>query len=145
LLDRDDTFLFGYKPFVIGSESMEPEIRKNGIVVIKKAGMDEVKEGDNIAFYADAMGGAPVFHRVIEVTPEGFVTKGDANKIPDGQIVDGGAFIGKEAWHTNITAKLIPLLKTPKGILTVTLPICFIVLLVVFVKTLKRYARHGER
>jgi signal peptidase len=142
LADRENAFLLGYKPFVVGSESMAPEVQKYGVAIIKKTDMDEVEEGDNIAFRAVRMGGAPVFHRVIEITPEGFVTKGDANKIADDQIVDEEAFIGKEVWHTNVTATLLPLLKTPKGILMViVLPIALIVLIVILVKVLKRGIR----
>jgi signal peptidase len=142
VIDKYDTFIFGYKPFIVSSESMAPEIQKYAIAIIKKTGYDEVKVGDKIAFRADLLGGAPAFHRVIEVTPEGFITKGDANNVADDQIVIRETFIGKEVWHTNVMAKLIPLLKTPKGVLMiVALPICLAALLVVFVKALKRYLR----
>jgi signal peptidase len=145
LMEREDFFLFGYKPFVVGSESMEPEVRKYGIVVIKKTDFNEVKAGDKIAFKSHSMSGEFVFHRVLEVKPEGLVTKGDANKIADMELVESEAFIGEEAWHTNVTARFFPLLRTPKGILkVVVLPLVLIILFVFLVKLQKRYLGGDE-
>ncbi len=115
--NKDDAFLAGYKPYVLSSDSMAPTYQKNGIVLVKQGNFKAIKQGEMIAFKADALGGKPAFHQVVERTPEGLITKGDANKVKDTQIVTDKAYLGHEVWHTNITVKLIPLLKTPKGIL----------------------------
>jgi signal peptidase len=146
--NREDAFIFGYKPFVISSESMEPTYSKYGIVLIKRENFEDIQVGEPIAFKADALGGKPAFHRVLEITAEGIVTKGDANKIADSQLITAETYLGRAVWHTNVTAKLIPLLQTPKGILfIVVLPVVLIILIVIAVKLLgvQRWNRKLER
>jgi signal peptidase len=124
---------------------MEPACRKYAVVLVKNDTYDDVEAGELVAFTAEALGGKPAFHRVVEVTPDGFVTKGDANKINDGQIVNRDSFLGREVWHTNLTADLIPLLTTPKGALfLVALPVLLIFLTVVFIKILRNLWKKNE-
>jgi|GEM_PF-1206327 signal peptidase I, archaeal type len=137
--NREDTFLFGYKPYIIDSGSMEPEFKKNSMVIIKKVAYESIEVGDVIAFKARQIGNRPAFHRVIEITDEGYVTQGDNVDIKDDQIVDGIAFLGKKVWATNITVTLIPLIKTPRGfIFVIVFPILGIILLVIFVKVARK-------
>lgn len=136
---RDDAFLFGYKPFIIGGNSMEPAYKKYGVVLIRHGGYDEVKAGELIAYKAEKMGGQPAFHRVIEITDEGFITKGDNNKIIDEQIVNRDAFIGREVWHTNVTAWLLTMIQTPQGLfMIIIIPVFLIILTVISVKTVRK-------
>ena len=137
--NREDTFLFGYKPYIIDSGSMEPEFKKNSMVIIKKVAYESIEVGDVIAFKARQIGNRPAFHRVIEITDEGYVTQGDNVDIKDDQIVDGIAFLGKKVWATNITVTLIPMIKTPRGfIFIIVLPILGVILLVIFVKVARK-------
>jgi len=134
-----DAFLLGYKPFLISSESMEPTYRKYATVLVRQVPYEDVRVGDAIAFRADQIGGKIAFHRVIEITPNGFVTQGDANNKADSQIVDQETFVGREAWGTNLTATLIPLLQTPRGVfMIVVLPIVLIILIVAFFRVIRR-------
>jgi signal peptidase len=143
--NNEDTFLLGYKPYIVSSESMAPAYRKYAVVLVKNQTYDEVEPGELIAFRADELGGKPAFHRVVEITPDGFITKGDANKINDGQVVDREAFLGRRVWHTNLTADLIPLLMTPKGfIFIIVLPVLLIFLIIIFIKVLQ-IARKNNR
>jgi len=137
--NQEDMYLFGYKPYVISSESMEPVYMKNCVVIIKKDTYDDVKVGDLIAFKAQKIGGQPAFHRVIKITENGFVTKGDAVKQIDEQIVTREHFLGSEAWHTNVTATLIPLVQTPMGfVMIVVLPILLIAVIIIIVRMIRR-------
>ena len=136
--NREDTFLFGFKPYVIDSGSMEPEFMKNSVVIVKQVAYDSVQVGDVIAFKARQIGNRPAFHRVIEITDDGFTTKGDNVPIKDGQIVDEISFLGKKVWSTNVTASVIPLLSTPRGIIyIVVFPILVIILLVILIKVIR--------
>lgn len=45
--------VFGFKPYVIITESMEPEIMVRDMVVVRKFDIDEAKVGDIITFEAD--------------------------------------------------------------------------------------------
>lgn len=75
----------GYHPAVVGSGSMSPTICTGDIVIVKKVNLSEIHVGDIVQYYSDE--GYTITHRVIKIeeTPNGliFVTKGDANDIPD--------------------------------------------------------------
>ncbi|MDR0591106.1 MAG: signal peptidase I [Candidatus Nomurabacteria bacterium] len=131
LLGRaDDFYVFGYKPFIIATGSMETNYMANSMVVVKKGGYDDVKKGDVIAFRAQAMGGKMAFHRVIEVTDAGFTTKGDHNMVADPALVARDNYIGREAFHTNATAYFINELNRPGGFVRViALPVLAIMLI----------------
>lgn len=134
--------LFDYKPYLIISESMEPAYKKYALVLIQYNTYDDVKPGDVIAFKSDALNGKPALHRVVSTTLEGYITKGDANKLVDDQIIGLSGFLGREIWHTNLTAKLIPALKTPRGFIFLTImPALLIILVTVFIKLCGKLVR----
>lgn len=74
-------FLFGYTCMWVRTGSMEPTIPTESYVLCKRAS-DGIKEGDVITFVCRdeslEVYGSLVTHRVIGVTDEGFVTKGDS-------------------------------------------------------------------
>lgn len=76
---------FGYA--VVVSGSMEPEISISDVVYVKEKA--EYVEGDIITFVdADSPSKSLVTHRIVEVKPEGYVTKGDANNAKDEGLVE---------------------------------------------------------
>ncbi len=69
---------FGYGVSVVLSGSMEPTLHVNDIVVIRET--DTVQVGDIIVYQdKDSL----VIHRVIEVSGDSIITKGDANNAAD--------------------------------------------------------------
>ena len=72
----------GYFCAVISSGSMETAVSINDLLIIQ--GGDSFEEGD-IVTYVSARGSL-VTHRVKEITDNGYITQGDANNIPDGEI-----------------------------------------------------------
>lgn len=64
----------------VHSESMEPTITEGDGYILVPAGT--VESGDILTFYSDERG-EYVTHRVVEVTDDGFVTKGDNNPSTD--------------------------------------------------------------
>lgn len=74
----------GYKPFIVLSGSMEPEIMTGDMVLVKNTNAENLQKGDVIAYRS---GEAVITHRIIEVTTENgevrYVTQGDANDSPD--------------------------------------------------------------
>ena len=68
--------LFGIRPYVVYSGSMEPEI-PTGAVVFTKEGEFFPKKGDIITFHN---GDTVVTHRVVKKEKDIFITKGDASK-----------------------------------------------------------------
>ena len=93
--------LFGYKPLVILSGSMEPTYDVGTIIYTKKVDKEEIKKNDIITFISE---NKYVSHRVNDITDNGYVTKGDANNVDDILTVKYEDIVGKNA---NITIKYI--------------------------------------
>ena len=79
------------KPVVVLSGSMEPAIKTGSLAFIDTSNRDVFK-GDVISF---RVGELLVSHRVIEVTDQGYRTKGDNNDVADAGIVKDSSVEGK--------------------------------------------------
>jgi signal peptidase len=77
-------FALGYRQVVVGSGSMAPSLNVADIVVVDEHHEDDVGVGTVIDY--DSSSGARI-HRVIEVLPDGYLTKGDANQTADSDVV----------------------------------------------------------
>jgi signal peptidase len=76
------------QPILLGfveTGSMSPTLEPGDGFVAVPAGLnDDVEEGDVIVFEAETLnGGGLTTHRVVEVTENGYITKGDANPVTD--------------------------------------------------------------
>ena len=80
-----------YEPVYTGS--MEPAIPVGSVVVIKPVDPETLKIGDIICFQLSQP--TSITHRIINITDQGFITKGDANEDPDQWIVKKENVIGK--------------------------------------------------
>ncbi len=82
--------VFGYKPFIVLSGSMETEIHKGDLVFTKIINPKILKKNDVIAFRDAAK--TVTTHRIIDVIQEDgekyFITKGDANYSQDQNLVE---------------------------------------------------------
>lgn len=86
-IDKFDTPSFYiYKAYVITTNSMEPELKKDDVVVIKKAKADNLKQGDIITFKQN---GETITHRIVQIDDiengKLYITKGDNNNVQDEQ------------------------------------------------------------
>ena len=72
--------IWGYKPLVIISGSMEPKLKVGGILYYKKINQAEYKINDIVVFKSKKY---LISHRIVEISNDGFITKGDANKTID--------------------------------------------------------------
>ena len=70
--------VFGYTPLIVVSGSMEPVIKINDIVIVKKAHYSELEVGD-IIVYHDRARDMTIIHRLMEIDNGRAITKGDAN------------------------------------------------------------------
>lgn len=83
------------------TESMEPAIEKDSIVVIKKCDIDSIKENDIICF---KYGDNDIIHRVISLDKNKEIqTKGDNNKRNDDILVSSDMLVGVVIWHIKIS------------------------------------------
>lgn len=82
--------VFGYKPFMVLSGSMESEILKGDLIITKIVDPETLKVDDIIAFRDNE--GTVTTHRIIDIVEiEGvtyFVTKGDNNNSQDQNLVE---------------------------------------------------------
>lgn len=82
--------LFGIRPYVVYSGSMEPEIQ-TGAVVFTKVEKLSPEKGDIITFRnRDTV----ITHRVVKKQNGTWITKGDANKTADPVPVEESQIIG---------------------------------------------------
>lgn len=100
-----DIYIFGYKPYIISTGSMEPTLKVRGLILIKEVPYEEIKVDDIISFIPEEIGQS-VCHRVIEITDEGFVTKGDNNFTADMGVITKEEYKGKMVFNTNIYANV---------------------------------------
>jgi len=115
-----------YEPVYTGS--MEPAIPVGGLVVIKPVDPETLREGDIICFRLSES--TSVTHRIINVTDEGFTTKGDANEDPDQGIVEKENVIGKVIFIVPFIGYLGYFVRTPIGfILLIILPAGLIIIM----------------
>ena len=94
--------IFGYKPFIVLSGSMETEIYIGDLVIIKEIDASELKVNDIIAFReADNL---VTTHRIINIVEMNgdlyFETKGDNNNTKDEGLVSADSIEGK--YHSKI-------------------------------------------
>ncbi|MEJ5945657.1 signal peptidase I [Pseudokineococcus basanitobsidens] len=110
--------LAGWEVFAVTSGSMEPGIPVGSAVAVEPTGADEVAVGDVITFHQDGTGGTTT-HRVVAVDARGdgvsFTTQGDANAVPDGRAVPGGAVVGRVVADVPLAGYALDLLSTPLG------------------------------
>ena len=73
--------IFGYKSYIIKTNSMEPTISTNDVVITKKVEKQNIKVGDVITFFQE---GEVITHRITKIDENGdYTTKGDNNNIED--------------------------------------------------------------
>lgn len=85
--------IFGFKSFIITSNSMQPYLSEDDVIIVKKT--KNIKPGDVITFSMDNSD-IPTTHRVEKINEEGkYVTKGDKNTEIDEKIVSNEDIIGK--------------------------------------------------
>ena len=118
----------GFTPYVVKSGSMEPEIMTGSLCFVNThTGYDSIKEGDVIAFRIAT--GDMVTHRVINITDDGFETKGDNTDNSDGISTDRTNYVGKTVLSIQELGKLIDAIATQRGmIISVTVILSLIIL-----------------
>jgi len=116
-------FIYGVRPYITMSGSMEPDIKTGSICFVDtKAVYEDMEEGDVIAF--ESVSGSMVTHRVIGVTEEGIETKGDANDISDGVTTNEDNFRGKTIYSIPYIGYLVMIFQqAPVRVFIVTITI----------------------
>ena len=100
------TPLFGNKPAVIVSGSMEPAIKTGAFVLIHFSDFESCEVGDVITYYHPGFDEL-VTHRIVERGEDYYWTQGDANSARDDISVIEDNFYGKVIYTANWLAPLM--------------------------------------
>jgi signal peptidase len=107
-------YVCGITPYVVLSGSMEPTIKTGSLSFINKhVKYEKIKNEDIIAFRMNDK--TLVTHRVVEITKDGFETKGDANEEKDGIITTESNYVGKNIFWIPKVGYVIRIIQTTKG------------------------------
>lgn len=126
--------LFGYMPFSIQTQSMEPTIKAGDVVIGKEVDFNTLKEGDIITYWTTVDEQKILnTHRITKVISNGkgsvpsFKTKGDNNQIEDEYTVAAADIVAKYNSKISGLGKAVDFLETQKGVF-----ICIVLPLILF-------------
>ena len=142
--------VFGYKPMIVLSGSMETAIHTGDLAFVKIVDTTTLKQGDVIAFRNEE--DTVTTHRIVEIVFEDgkqyFRTKGDANSSEDLDLVKmedvEGIYVGKLSGVGNF----LMFMQQPIGLVTALLIILVIGLMWLYIvnrKDEKRYRAEEEK
>ena len=128
---EENTHIFGIYMFNIVSESMEPTLKINDVVVVKKCEATQLQKGDIITFQQD---GRTISHRILDITKDKniikFRTKGDNNEIPDSDLVPESQVYGKVVFSIKKIGKIISYIQNIRGLINVVFFVIIVYILV---------------
>lgn len=136
--DRADRSLFGYKAFIILSDSMsKTDFEAGDLALVKEVDPSTLKEGDIIAYTSQntANYGETVTHKIRRLTTDangqpGFITYGTTTDTDDETVVTYPYVIGKYSTHIPKIGTFFQFLKTTPGyIVCILIPFLVLILL----------------
>lgn len=104
---------FGYGAAVVLSGSMEPELSKGDLIIVKQTDLFSMNQ---VVVYQD--GNSLVVHRIIELNDDSVTTKGDANNTPDDPI-ETSRISGEVVLAIPYAGNIVEFIKTPVGTIIV--------------------------
>jgi len=144
-------FLIFFRPVALGGDtlyepvftgSMEPAVPVGSVAVIKPVDYNTLQKGDIICFKFS--GPQSITHRIINITNEGFITKGDANEDPDQWIVKKENIIGKLIFIIPYIGYIGYFVKTPIGF-TLLIIIPATLLIIAEIRNIIKYRKNKEK
>lgn len=120
--------VFGFKPYVVVTESMEPEINVNDLIFVKNANFDELEIDDIITFEADINFDGEkevVTHYIYSITENGDGTltfrthpyfEDTADYIPDYWVLGEADILGEYMFKVSKLGAVVQFMNSPFGI-----------------------------
>ena len=136
--DRADRKLFGYKAFIVLSDSMsKTDFNAGDLVLVKEVDPATLQEGDIIAYTSQntANYGETVTHKIRSLTTDasgepGFITYGTTTDTDDETVVTYPYVLGKYSSHIPKVGTFFQFLKsTPGYIVCILVPFLVLILL----------------
>ena len=147
-INKDNSWsIFGYKAFIITSESMQPNINVGDVIITKNISQDEIKIEEIITFRRNEE--LTTTHRVVDIKDDDkgnkqFITKGDNNKTGDEESVAYNQIEGKVVLRIPYLGNLINFLEDNIVILIIIL-ILLIILLIYISNNERKDKRRRKR
>lgn len=121
--NRNDRSLFGYKMYIVNTDSMAAtDFNAGALIFVKEVNPNTLKEGDIITFMSQNTEnfGETVTHKIRELTTDaegnpGFVTYGTTTGVSDETIVTYPYVLGKYETHVAGLGTFFNFLKTTQG------------------------------
>jgi signal peptidase I len=121
--NRNDRDIFGYKAYIVNSDSMAATDFKAGdLIFVKEVDASTLKEGDIITFISQNTNnfGEIVTHKIRKLTHDAegnpaFVTYGTTTDTDDETLVTYPYVMGKYSTHLDGVGTFFNFLKTPQG------------------------------
>ena len=119
---------WGHKPLVVISGSMEPTLHVGGILYYEEININDFDKDDIIVYQLNKH---TISHRIVDITENGFLTKGDNNKSIDTYEVEKQQVIGKGTnWSIPYIGYYADFIYTHKYLLFISVGVIIIDLLV---------------
>ncbi|WP_165372868.1 signal peptidase I [Pengzhenrongella frigida] len=116
----------GYRPYAVRTGSMSPSYPTGALVVDVPPSPDGGAPGSVITFRT---GGGLVTHRIVETSPAGLTTKGDANPAPDAWTIPPENVIGRVIASVPRLGYVLVFFKQPLGVVAVMTGLWALILL----------------
>ena len=154
--DRSDRSLFGFKAFIVLSDSMsKTDFSAGDLVLVKEVDPSTLKEGDIISYTSQNTSnyGETVTHKIRRLTNDangntGFITYGTTTDTDDETVVTYPYVLGKYKTHIPNVGKFFQFLKTTPGYIVCIL-IPFLVLILIqglnSIQLFRRYKLEQEQ
>lgn len=135
--NRNDRDLFGYKAYIVNSDSMAAtDFDAGDLILVKEVPPATLKEGDIITYISQNSEsfGEVITHKIRTLTTDaegnaGFITYGTTTGEDDLTVVTHPYVLGKYASHLNGVGTFFNFLKTPQGyIICIFIPFMLLIL-----------------
>ena len=150
--DRADRNLFGYKTFIVLSDSMsKTDFNAGDIVFVKGVDASTLKEGDIISYVSQNSHnfGETVIHKIRRLTSDaegnpGFVTYGTTTDTDDETVVTYPYVLGKYTGHLPKVGAFFQFLKTTPGYIVCILTPFLLLILFQGLNCIKLFRRYKQ-
>ena len=150
--DRADRNLFGYKIFIVLSDSMsKTDFNAGDIVFVREVDASTLKEGDIISYASQNSHnfGETVIHKIRRLTSDaegnpGFVTYGTTTDTDDETVVTYPYVLGKYTGHLPKVGAFFQFLKTTPGYIVCILTPFLLLILLQGLNCIKLFRRYKQ-
>ena len=135
--NRNDRDIFGYKAYIVNSDSMAAtDFSAGDLIFVKEVDPNTLQEGDIITFVSQNSEsfGETVTHKIRKLTRDangnpGFITYGTTTDVNDATVVTFPYILGQYQSHLPHVGTFFQFLKTPQGyIVCIFIPFMLLIL-----------------